>query len=250
MACDEGSGGVVSGRCGAVRRTAAVVQRVSVAAGAAALLATLPIGLHAQQGPAFDQSSLAMEQPAMATLLEKTIFKVDVAWLEVWFTPAVDERLLSLAERRPESYRDSIARVAWSATDVLARLHFERNVSSGQFLDGLQGSARRAREAGIISDEAYENIVVSSPEWYDFLKARGVRDGDEMLYRIRGDTLRTVYLAVDGAVLLDQRDVGPENGLSVLGGYLAPGSDFRKGLIDSAVRRTATGAGPARATRR
>ena len=199
-------------------------------------LGTLPRGAAAQQGPPFDLASLAMDHPAMATLLEKTIFKVDVAWLEMWFTPEVDRHIQALAGGGPKANADSIATVATHATDVLARLHFERNVSLGQFLDGLQGSARKARDAGIISGAAYDDIITSSPGWYAFLDERGIRDGDEMLYRIQGDTLRTVYRAVDGQVLLDQRDVGPERGLSVLGGYLAPGSDFRRGLIESALR--------------
>ncbi len=54
-----------------------------------------------------------------------------------------------------------------------------------------------------------------------------------MYYRIRGDSLHTVYLASDGETLLDQVDVGPERRLSVLGGYFAPGSDFRDKLVDS-----------------
>jgi hypothetical protein len=191
---------------------------------------------------AFDQSSLAMDEPAMATLLEKTIFKVNVAWLELWFTPEVDEQLQQLAADARPSSRDSIAALATRATDVFARLHFERDVSLDQFLDGLQGSARRARDAGIISPATYEDIVASSPHWYAFLKDRGIRDGDEMFYRIRGDTLRTVYRSAAGEILLDQRDVGAERRRSVLGGYLAPGSDFRRGLIESVGQRTSRAA--------
>ncbi|HSM08267.1 MAG TPA: hypothetical protein VLA33_04535, partial [Gemmatimonadota bacterium] len=62
---------------------------------------------------------------------------------------------------------------------------------------------------------------------------RGIRSGDRMLQRVRGDTLRTVYEGADGEVLLDQVDVGPERRLAVLGGYFAPGSDFRQGLVES-----------------
>jgi hypothetical protein len=213
-----------------------MMRSAVLAAAVTVSVAGLPRDVRAQQGVAFDLSSLAMDRPAMATLLEKTILKVDVAWLEIWFTPDVDARIRALATgpRGPE--RDSIAALATRTTDALARLHFERNVSLGQFLDGLQGSARRARDAGIISAAAYDDIITSSPRWYGFLEERGIRDGDEMLYRIQGDTLRTVFRAVDGETLLDQTDVGPERGRSVLGGYLAPGSDFRRGLIESTVQ--------------
>lgn len=228
------------------RRDATAVRWALVAAAVTTLGGVLPRDAWSMQEGMFDLSSLAMDQPAMATLLEKTLFKVDVAWLEIWFTPEVDGRIRALAARTGGVDRDSIAAVATRANDVLARLHFRRNVSLGQFLNGLQESARRARDAGIISSATYEDIVSSSPEWYSFLQERGIQDGDEMLYRIRGDTLRTVLRAVDGEVLLDQRDVGAERRLSVLGGYLAPGSDFRRGLIDSAVREATAGGGRVR----
>jgi len=220
--------------------------RCALAVGAAILSsAALPRDALALQEVPFQLSTLGMDHPAMATLLEKTIFKVDVAWLEIWFTPEVDRQIREWAASRAESDRDSIAAVATRATDALARLHFQRNVSLSQFLDGLQSSARRAHDAGVISDAAFDDIVRSSPDWYAFLRERGIHDGDEMLYRIRGDTLRTVFRSVDGEILLDQRDVGPERRLSVLGGYLAPGSDFRRGLIESAIRGAAAAAGRA-----
>lgn len=224
---------VGSGRAAAALRWVLVAAVVIISEGA------LPHDARALQAASFDLSSLAMDHPAMATLLEKTIFKVDVAWLEIWLTPEVDRRIRALAGGAD---RDSIAVVATRATDALARLHFQRNVSLGQFLDGLQGSARRAHDAGIISGAAYDDIVTSSPTWYSFLEGRGIRKGDEMLYRIRGDTLRTVFRAADGEILLDQRDVGPERRLSVLGGYLAPGSDFRRGLVESTLREATAGA--------
>jgi hypothetical protein len=202
----------------------------------AAMLVGLACVLHpgesAAQQQSIDRSGLEAE-PAMRTLLEKTIFKVDVAWLDIWFTPGVGQRLRSLASRRPGSARDSIARVALDATDVLARLTFERDVGVDRFLDGLVTSTEKARDAGIITDAMLRDIRTSSSQWYAPLEARGIRDGDEMLYRIRGDTLRTVVRSADGTTLLDQTDVGPERRLAVLGGYLAPGGDFRDGLIDS-----------------
>jgi hypothetical protein len=54
-----------------------------------------------------------------------------------------------------------------------------------------------------------------------------------MYQRIRSDTLRTVYVDREGSILLDQLDVGPERRLAVLGGYFAPGSEFRDGLVAS-----------------
>jgi hypothetical protein len=59
-----------------------------------------------------------------------------------------------------------------------------------------------------------------------------------MFYRIRGDTLHTVFRSAEGENLLDQVDVGPERRLFVLGGYFAPNSDFREKLVKSLFRGT------------
>jgi hypothetical protein len=69
--------------------------------------------------------------------------------------------------------------------------------------------------------------------WFDFLGERGIWEGDEVFYRIQGDTLRTIYRSADERILLDQTDVGPASRLSVLGSYFVEGSDFREGLIKS-----------------
>jgi hypothetical protein len=171
----------------------------------------------------------------MHTLFEKTIFKVDVLTLDVRFGPEPARRLEALAAGRPYSstLADSIAAVAVDARDAWARLRFERNVSLVRFLDGVRKNLKRALQANIIDADSYDDISSDLPVWYQFLAADGIHDGDEMFYRIRGDTLHTAYRAVTGEVLLDQIDIGPERRLSVLGGYFAPKSDFRKGLIKS-----------------
>ena len=60
-----------------------------------------------------------------------------------------------------------------------------------------------------------------------------MREGDALLYRVRGDTLHSGYRAVTGELLLQQADVGPERRLAVLGSYFVPGSSFREALLDS-----------------
>jgi len=171
----------------------------------------------------------------MHMLFEKTIFKVDVLTLDIRFGPEPARRLEALVagRRYSPSLADSIAAVAVDARDAWARIRFERNVSLVRFLDAIRKNLERALKAGIIDADSFDDIVRDLPVWYQFLAADGIHDGDEMFYRIRGDTLHTVYRSVGGEVLLDQIDVGPERRLSVLGGYLAPKSDFRKGLIKS-----------------
>lgn len=175
----------------------------------------------------------------MHTLLEKTLFQVDVLTLEVCFGPETDARLDSLVTGRgySEALADSVARVALQATDVRARIEFLRGVGLDRFLDGIRENLGKAREAGIVTGEEYDTIASGLPRWYAFLEERGIREGDVMGYRIRGDTLRTTFRGVSGDTLLDQTDVGASRRLSVLGGYFAPGSDFREGLVRSLLER-------------
>ena len=171
----------------------------------------------------------------MHMLLERTIFKVDVLTLDVWFGPSTAGRIEGLLSRSPQSrgLADSLAAAALEANDVLTRLTFRRNVRLGQFLDGIRGNLRRATRAGIVTPAEFQSISTDLPRWYSFLAERGIRSGDRMYQRVRADTLRTVYVDPEGDILLDQVDVGPERRLAVLGGYFAPGSDFREGLVAS-----------------
>ncbi len=222
-------------RAPAAARTPAAVGAALVAALAVALAAAPPAPASAPTAPADTTFSCPADSVRMSTLLEKTVFQVDVLVLEVCFGSAAAERLDSLAadRRYSESLADSVATAALGAEHVRARIEFLRGVDLGQFLDGIRENLDRAREAGILTDEEYASIAESLPRWYAFLEDRGIREGDLMLYRIRGDTLRTAYRSAGGERLLDQTDVGPERRLSVLGGYFAPDSDFREGLIRS-----------------
>lgn len=201
-------------------------------------LATSPAAAQADAPVDTDGIAAVTASPRMSTRLEKTIFKVDVLTVELRFDAATDRRLHRAipAGAMDEASADSIVATVLAAEGAVIRVRFERSISLDQFLDGLQDSARRARDAGIILPSTFEDIIARSPAWYGFLADRRILDGDEMFYRIRGDTLRTVYRGLDGAVLLDQVDVGRQNVLAVLGGYLAPKSDFRNGLLRSLSR--------------
>ena len=128
---------------------------------------------------------------------------------------------------------DSIGAAALASRNAWARIRFERDVALSQFLDGVMEIVGRALEAEIVSQVEYDRLDANLPRWFGFLRQRRIQDGDQLWYRIRGDTLRTLYIGVAGEVLLDQTDVGPGPRLAVLGGYFAPGSDLRDGLIKS-----------------
>lgn len=178
----------------------------------------------------------------MRMLLEKTIFRVDVLWLTVRLDGSSALAVRRIAEDRETSdeAEEAVARVAVDATCADAQLEFVRNVSADRFFGAIRESSRHAREAGFIEAATYALIDESLPTWYGFLVDRGVREGDRMSYHIRGDTLNVQYQTAGGEVLLDQTDVGAERRRSVLGGYFSPGSDFRKGLIESLFREVRT----------
>lgn len=176
-----------------------------------------------------------MPYSRMHTTLEKTLLKVDVVNLDVWLGDEAAAGLEGIVsgERYSKELADSVADIAMRSRDVFIRVEFLRNVNLGQFLDGADDNLKRTLKAGVITEADYEMISAGMPVWYSFLEERGIRDGDVMRYRIRGDTLRTQFMSVEGELLMDQTDVGPERRRSVLGSYFVRKSDFREGLIKS-----------------
>ncbi len=197
--------------------------------------------------PAGAQSSLSVVTPIdstsvgrapysrMRTLLEKTLFKVDVVTVDIWLGDEVAARLEErfAGSRYSNEVADSVADLAIRSQDAFIRVEFLRGVSLDQFLDGVDDNLKLVRKAGVITEADYEMITAGMPVWYAFLAQRGIRDGDVMRYRIRGDTLRTQFLSAEGELMLDQVDIGPERRRSVLGSYFVRSSDFREGLVKS-----------------
>lgn len=175
----------------------------------------------------------------MSALLEKTLFKVDVLTLQVRVSEETAAELARLVRGRKYSdeLADSAAALVLRERDAWARIEFQRGVSLRQLVDGIRDNMKKAVEAGLLAEEDFAMITAAMPVWFGFLEVEGASKGDEILYRIRGDSLRTVYRTVGQEVLLDQVDVGPERRMAVLGSYFAPGSDFRKGLIRSLFQR-------------
>jgi hypothetical protein len=204
-----------------------------------AVLLALARGAQAQSTEAASQEDTTSPERGsharMHTLLEKTIFKVDVLTVDVWLGEEDTRRIEEIIGdgRYDSEVADAIAEVAIHSQDALVRVEFVRDLSLGQFLDGIDESLRLVPRAGIIADADYREISENLPRWFGFLAERGILVGDRIDYRIRGDTLRTRYISADGAVLLDQTDAGPSARLSLLGGYFVRKSEFRRGLIGS-----------------
>jgi len=173
----------------------------------------------------------------MSTLYEKSFLflKVDVLNVEVRFGSEVAEKVKSFVQSgdEPSKFADSIADTAIHAQDAFVHIRFLRNIRLKRFIQEARESTKLVREAGIIDNPSYEHISNNLPIWYGSLAKRGIREGDEMFYRIRGDSLRAVFRGVDGTIYVDLEDKGSLFSLAVLGGYFVEKSKFRKGLLQS-----------------
>jgi hypothetical protein len=184
----------------------------------------------------FDPSGLA-DGPfsEMSALLEVTIFKIDVLTLTIRVNGATAERLRAVAEGRhySEELADSVAAVILDAAAIWARQVFHRDVGLGRLVGGMRETAKKAAEAGFIAQETYEEFSENVPVWFGFLEESGTKKGDEILFVVRGDRLRTVYRTVDGEILMDEEAEGAEARRASIPSFYAPGTRFRKRLVES-----------------
>jgi hypothetical protein len=196
-----------------------------------ALLGTPAAGPELPSLPALPFGSLEM-------LLEKTIFQIDVVRVAIRLDESGAERLapLAAADGYGESLADTVAAVVLSTPDVDVDLRFVHGASRKQFLNGARNSMKRVVRAGWITEAQARDLGEKLPRWYGFLEDRGVKVGDVMRYRVRGDTIRYLYTGVEGETLLDFTGDDPHDRFAVLGSYFAPGSEFRKKLVSSLLR--------------
>ena len=214
------------------------MKRSLLAASISGALIVLLVPLMAAPRDLFDLGSLDTGPFArMSTLYEKSFLflKVDVLNVEVRFGSEVAEKVKSFVQSgdEPSKFADSIADTAIHAQDAFVHIRFLRNIRLKRFIQEARESTKLVREAGIIDNPSYEHISKNLPIWYGSLAKRGIREGDEMFYRIRGESLRAVFRGVDGTIYVDLEDKGSLFSLAVLGGYFVEKSKFRKGLLQS-----------------
>lgn len=175
----------------------------------------------------------------MHVLVEKSFLKIDVLSLTLRVDGGTAERLQELASGREysSSLGDSVAREIFRATDASALVEFHRGFGYDRMLEGIRRNLRGSVDAGMIERAAYDSISRRLPRWLAFLRGRGVQEGDTLRFRLRGDTVGVVYRGAGGEPLADTRGLDPLRRISILGRYLAPGSDFREGLVRSLFRR-------------
>lgn len=161
---------------------------------------------------------------------------VDVLDLKIRFGPHATQQFRSLLGGRDEvspKPEQQIVSTALSADNVLIEIRFLRDIGLDRFIQEARRSTKRAHDAGLIDASEMKRVDENLPKWYAPLRGRDIRKGDRMYYRIQHQSMRTVFLGVDGKTYVDQTDRGEAPGRTVLAGYLAPGSDFRSDLIES-----------------
>jgi len=207
---------------------------ILVIGAAAATLASTPGGLTAQDG-------LGRAPHAhLHTILERTFLRVDVLRLDICLDSSAAARVDRLLEHgRSRASDDSIAHVIVNAAQVLGRIRFLRNVGFGQFLDGVAEDQQKAVHAGWLPDSTFLAIRAGLPEWFAFLENRDIRKDDEIVYHLPAGQVQSTYVDPRGDVLMQRTDAGYWRRASVLVTWLAPGSNFRNGLLDSLRRAEA-----------
>lgn len=171
----------------------------------------------------------------MRALLEVTIFDIDVLTLLIRVDAATGVRLRELTEGRTysEALADSVARVMLDARDAWAMQTFHRNVGLGRFVGGMTETTDKAADAGFVSRAYAEAFADSVPTLFDFLAEDGAKEGDRVIFRVEGDRVQTLYVSVDGELLLHRDGVSAEGRRAVIPSFFAPGSRFRKRLVES-----------------
>ncbi|NJD11896.1 MAG: hypothetical protein FIB01_16125 [Gemmatimonadetes bacterium] len=171
----------------------------------------------------------------MHTLLQKTLFRVDVLELDICFDTATAGGFATLAARGPlaGAAADAAVRAALDGAHAFARIEFVRDVSLDQFLGGGRDELANAGAKGLLPDSVYRVIRAGLPDWYGFAERRGIRKGDRLFYDMRPEEVRTLFVGREGGKLRDHVSTGRARRNSPLASWLAPGSDFRKSLLQS-----------------
>lgn len=189
------------------------------------------------QVPSMDAEGLASgPYSGMSAKMERTIFSIDIIKIDMRFDEATAMRLEELVAGREYSpaLADSVVHVVLDTRDALLVVDIEYGVDMQRFLEESRANLEKAADAELIPATVFAEVSENMGAWFEFLEERGLKEGDRLIYRIRGDMFRTMFITDDGQTLLDQTDPnGNERRLAILAGYLAPETDLREDLIES-----------------
>lgn len=179
----------------------------------------------------------------VSTVLKKTMLKVSVAHLEVDVDSATAAKVQSAigdAQTASREISNAIAEAYMAATHADATVEFLRSLTADQFIGGQKDSFRRMVKSGLLTDSAASQMEQDTEQQLAFLADGGIHNGDKLVMSLRGDTVSTQFVTAGGFQRANFDRVGPERRIAFLGQYFGPGADFRRGLIESALRSAAT----------
>ena len=208
--------------------------RVAGACGLATALASLPLaGSPMASLPEAELASGAYS--SMHMMVQKTILKIDVAAVEVRFDKPSQLRFAELA--RGQGYSDALgqqlAQVAIGAARAAVQMQFKHDVSLARWMAVVRTNLEQARAALLITGALAQRVSQSLPLWFAPLRERGYLKGDQLIYLVTPDAIRTMVIAAGGQVLVDRRESDEGTRRVVLASYFAPGSELREPLLRS-----------------
>jgi hypothetical protein len=171
-------------------------------------------------------------------LLEKTILKVDVLTLDVRFSKQTQSKVVEIANGKPYSAElaKQVAPLAIGADRAVVQMKFVRDVGLDKWMDVLRENIAQARKANLISAALEKKVSDNLPRTFAALNDRGYEKGDRLLYEVRPDSLRSVVVAADGKVLVDQITREGDVARVVMAAFFAPESEFRTPLLRSLLK--------------
>jgi hypothetical protein len=201
-------------------------------------MSAMPICAAEGAPPSLDAPELAQGRFAAAhMLLEKTIFGIRVADIDVRFDRPAQSRFAELSRDQPysEALEGRLAAVAIGAGHAVVQMTFLRDIPFGRWLGGVRDNLGQARAAGLITAQTERRVGDGIPDLFTAIRERGYEKGDRLIYAVTPEALRTVVVSADGRVLVDASDGDPGVRRVVLASFFAPQSDSRQPLLRALV---------------
>jgi hypothetical protein len=171
----------------------------------------------------------------MHMVVHKTVFRLDVVSVDLWFSTGTRDRLATLAEGHgySELLAGRVTQAVLEADEAFVRLRFERDVDYERCLDELKGGLQSAYQAGLMQAAEYRSGVAWLSRVFSAVAQRGFRRRDQIVWRADPKSLDVALVSGEGKPLLSQVVQGDKPSRTLLAGYFVPGSSTRELLVRS-----------------
>jgi hypothetical protein len=177
----------------------------------------------------------------MHMVLQKTIFRVNAALVDMNFDNKTTESLQALTKQPySEALENEVVKIIYGAAEAKVTLLFERSASQSRFLSEIESDMKCALKSGEVTQVEYQGIMDKIIQKFSPLKERGLKKGDQLTYQVQGDKVTTTFRAGEEQSIVSQTDVGRVPRQSVLSSYFAKCSEFREKLVRSLFERNAS----------